>query len=389
MCGGGGGGTQTVVREVPSQTKQVQQLPEAGRGFLYGDSEYAGLLPQAYELSQQPLQLPENLVAGRTPTQVAAEQMARESRGSFRPALGAAQALTGQGVMATEQAGQLALQELGSAQAEREAAREAMTAGLGALEGTGEVYDPSMVSDFMSPYQQAVIDASLQDIARSGQQQLNAARAQAARAGAFGGARTGIAEAEIGRNVLGEQARTASRLRQEGFESAAQRSQAAFESAQQRQMTGAGQAAQIGQGFGQLGTSYGQLGQQAAGQVAGFGQGLGALGAQAAGFGQQQQQQELQDVNTALTIGQQQQQQEQRYLDAARQNQYQATMAPYQQLGFFSDIFYGAPTGASGVINQNQTQVSQTQSPSAASQVAGLGMGIYGLSRAGLFGGGG
>lgn len=378
MCGGGG--TRTVYQEVPSETKQTQQLPKAALPFLYGDREFAGLLPQAYELSQQPMQLPETVVAGRTPTQVAAEQMALEGRGSYMPALAAAQGLTGQGVMATEQAGRLSQEQLGAAQAERAAAREALITGLGALEGTGEEYDPTAVEGFMNPYEQAVIDTALQDIARSGQMQLNEARAQAARSGAFGGARMGIAESEIARNILGQQAQTAGSLRQQGFEQAAQRSQAAFEAAQQRQQGAAGQAGQIGSAFGQLGTSYGELGQQAAGQQAGFGQGLGALGAQMAGFGRQQQGQQLQDINTALTIGQQQQQQEQAYLDAARQNQYQATMAPYQQLGFFSDIFVGAPTGTSGVINQRQTQVSQQQSPSPVSQLAGLGMAAYGLS---------
>lgn len=378
MCGGGG--TKTVYQEVPSETKQTQQLPKAALPFLYGDSKFAGLLPQAYELSQQPMQLPETVVAGRTPTQVAAEQMALEGRGSYMPALAAAQGLTGQGVMATEQAGRLSQEQLGAAQAERAAAREALITGLGALEGTGEEYDPTAVEGFMNPYEQAVIDTALQDIARSGQMQLNEARAQAARSGAFGGARMGIAESEIARNILGQQAQTAGSLRQQGFEQAAQRSQAAFEAAQQRQQGAAGQAGQIGSAFGQLGTSYGELGQQAAGQQAGFGQGLGALGAQMAGFGRQQQGQQLQDINTALTIGQQQQQQEQAYLDAARQNQYQATMAPYQQLGFFSDIFVGAPTGTSGVINQQQTQVSQQQSPSPVSQLAGLGMAAYGLS---------
>jgi hypothetical protein len=453
---------------------------------LYGGEDYAGLLPQAYELSQQPMQQPDYMVAGRTPTQVAAEQMAQQARGSYEPALAAGEALTGQGVMATEQAGRLSQQELGASQLERQAARAALSGalsgtaaagmtgadlseaqryssgatqlgmgllgeaydlnravpgmalsaaerGIAGFEGTGAEYDPSSVANYMNPYEQQVIDRAMQDVARSGQTQLNEARAQAVRSGAFGGARMGLAEAEIGRNILGEQARTASNLRQQGFESAAQRSQAAFEQAQGRQqaaassigqlglsgagqvasgigqlanigssagqlgqagagqlanmqttasqtgLAAAGQAAQIGSAVGALGTDYGQLGQQAAGQQAQFGQGLGALGAQMAGFGQQRQGQQLQDINTALTIGQQQQGQEQAYLDAARQNQYQATMAPYQQLGFFSDIFQGAPTGTSAVVQQQQP------GPNPVSQAAGLGLGAYGLAQSGLF----
>ena len=538
MSGGGG----SAPAPAPSSTTQIQQLPAAARPFLYGGDGRAGLLPQAYELSQQPLQMPDYMVAGRTPTQVASEQMAREARGSYQPYLQTGEALTGQGVMATEEAGRLSQQELGEAQLERQAARAALTGalmgtteagmrgadlseaermsrqatgfgttglqqaygqtqgipaearmaaergmgGLGAaygatsalmpesfsaaqrgisgFEGTGAEYDPSAVSDYMSPYQEGVIDTAMQDIARQGQLQLNEARAQAVRAGAFGGARTGVVESEIGRNILGEQARTAGRLRQEGFESAAGRSQAAFEAARQRQqaaasgvgqlglqgvgqaltgagqlanigsatgqlglqgveqaLTGAGQlanissaggqlgqagagqladirqagaqtglaaagqAANIGGTLGQLGTSFGQLGQQAASQQAGFGQGLGALGAQMAGFGQQLQGQQLQDINTAATMGQQQQAQQQAYLDTARQNQYQNTMAPYQSLGFFSDIFQGAPTGTSAIVQQQQ---GAAPAASPASQLMGLGIGAYGLSQSGLFGGG-
>lgn len=404
----------------PKSTTQTQvtRLPEEARPFLYGGDGQAGLLPQAYELAQQPMQLPDYMVADRTPTQVAAETMAREGRGSYQPYLQAAQGLTGQGVMATEQAGQLSQQQLGEAQTERGAARDALSgalagtgaAGAGALgaaqqgiaglSGTGDMYDPNMVQGFMNPYEQQVIDSAMGDIARSGAMQLNEARAGAVNQGAFGGARSGLVESEIGRNILSQQAQTAGNLRQQGFESAAGRSQQAFEDAQRRQQqaataTGnlglsgfgqaagaAGQMANIGQSFGNLGTSFGQLGQQAAGQQAQFGQGLGSLGGQMAGFGQQQQGQQLQDINTALTIGQQQQQAQQAQLDAARQNQYQQAMAPYQSLGFFSDIFQGAPTGTSSVL--------QSQQPGASpfSQAAGLGIGAYGLAQSGLFGGG-
>jgi len=372
MCGGGGGGQ-------PSTTTQIQQLPLAARPFLYGGEGYAGLLPQAYELSQQPLQLPDYMVAGRTPTQVAAETMAREARGSYEPSIAAGEALTGTGVMATEEAGRLAGSELGAAQAERRAAREAMTAGLGSLEGTGAEYDPASVAAYMSPYQQQAIDVALGDIARQGQLQLNEARADAVRSGAFGGARSGLAEAEVGRNILSQQGATAATMRQEGFADAARRSQEAFEQAQLRRQQAAATASGIGSQLGGLGTSFGQLGQQAASNIAGFGQGLGALGAQMAGFGLQRQGQQLQDINTAMTIGQQQQAQEQAYLDAARQNQYQATMAPYQQLGFFSDIFQGAPTGTSAIVQQPQS------SPNMLSQIGGLGLGAYGLYKSGLF----
>jgi len=69
--------------------------------------------------------------------------------------------------------------------------------------------------------------------------------------------------------------------------------------------------------------------------------------------------------------------------DAARQTQLERQYEPYQRIGFMSDIFRGVPTTSSTI--QSQT----APSPSTASQVAGIGMGIAGLSQAGLFGEGG
>jgi hypothetical protein len=81
----------------------------------------------------------------------------------------------------------------------------------------------------------------------------------------------------------------------------------------------------------------------------------------------------IRDVGTLMDIGTAQQAQAQAGLDAQRQNEYQQVMAPYQQLGFFSDIFQGLPVG--------QTQTTTQPGPNALSQIGGLGMGIYGLTR--------
>ena len=72
------------------------------------------------------------------------------------------------------------------------------------------------------------------------------ARAQQAKAGAFGGSRGAIAEAEIGRNVLEQQARTGAQLRSQGFQQAAQQAQQAFEASKQRQQSAAGSIGQLG-----------------------------------------------------------------------------------------------------------------------------------------------
>jgi hypothetical protein len=82
------------------------------------------------------------------------------------------------------------------------------------------------------------------------------------------------------------------------------------------------------------------------------------------------------DINMLSTMGGQEQTQQQAILDATRQNQYQNVMAPYQQLGFYSDIYQGMPTAQQTFSQQQQP------SPSAISQIGGLGLGLYGLQKA-------
>lgn len=154
--------------------------------------------------------------------------------------------------------------------------------GIASLAGTGGMYDPRMTYGYMSPFENAAIQATLSDIGRQGEIAQQGVRAQAARAGAFGGSRQAVAEQELQRNVLEQQARTAAQLRAQGFESAAQRSQQAFEQAQGRQQqlasltgqlgqAGAGTAASAAQAAGQLGLSAEQLAQTGALQGAGLG----------------------------------------------------------------------------------------------------------------------
>jgi hypothetical protein len=124
--------------------------------------------------------------------------------------------------------------------------------------------------------------------------------------------------------------------------------------------------------YGQQAGIYGQqaslAGQQAATQ-ANIGQGIAGLGAQAQALGQN-------DVNFLYNIGSQQQGQTQREVDALRQTQYQTAMQPYQQLGFVSDIYKGAPSSQMAVT-QNQAP-----SPSVAQQIGGLAIGAGATAKA-------
>jgi len=134
--------------------------------------------------------------------------------------------------------------------------------------------------------------------------------------------------------------------------------------------------------FGQQGEQLQALGQgivTLAGQQFDIGsrmsQGLGALGTQQgnlgmqqAALGQQAQGQSQQDTNLLFNLGATQQKQQQAINDANRQNELQRNMQPYQQMGFVSDIYKGAPTSQMQMTQQAQA------APSPFQQIAGLGI---------------
>jgi hypothetical protein len=208
----------------------------------------------------------------------------------------------------------------------------------------------------MDPYLENVVQQQYADIGRLGDIQQMQARGQAVGSGAFGGSRQAVAGTEIGRNVLEQQARTGAQLRSAGFSQALQASQQAFENARNRQLTTA----------------------QTMGNLA---QGLGQSGVQQAGLGEAFQAGQQADVNALLSLGGLEQQQAQNILEAQRQTALQRQMEPYQRVGFLSDIFRGVPTA------QQVTQTTSAPGPSAISQIAGLGLGIYGLSQGNVLGG--
>lgn len=76
------------------------------------------------------------------------------------------------------------------------------------------------INQYMNPYTQDVINASLSDIDRARQLQQQQVNANAISRGAFGGSRQAVAEAENNRNFLDQAARTSAGLRAQGYESA-------------------------------------------------------------------------------------------------------------------------------------------------------------------------
>jgi len=155
-------------------------------------------------------------------------------------------------------------------------------AGIAGLTGAAREFNPYSAYSYMNPYEDVAVQQALQDIRRQGDIQSQNVAAQAIQSGAFGGSREAVQQAELGRNILEQQGRTAAQMRQAGFESAAQRAQSAFEQARQRQLqaasttgqlgqAGAGTAASAAQAAGQLGLSAEQLAQTGALQGAQLG----------------------------------------------------------------------------------------------------------------------
>lgn len=329
-----------------------------------------GLLRSAKDLADRGIQIPPQLVAQLSGLQQSAISRAEQGIGAYQPyiteagyTLGDAQTALG-GTMA------------GALPFQTEAAN-ILRSGVASLGGTTAAFNPASVQPFMNQFENAAVQQALSDIARQGQIAQQSVAAQAVGSGAFGGSRSAIAEQELQRNIMEQQARTAAQMRAAGFESAAQRAQAAFEAQQGRGQQAAQLAGALGQGIGTLGTQFGALNLQQ-------GEALGTLGLRQSALGELTQQLGQREQGFLFDLGKTQQAQQQAELEAARQSQLQQLYEPYQRLGFLSDIYKGAPS--------TQQSITATTAPTASTAQQILGLGVAGLSaagsaaRSGLFG---
>ena len=241
------------------------------------------------ELLQQPLQVPQQQVAGFSPTQMAAMNLAQQGIGSFQPFLQAAQDAQAAG--------------LG-------------TLGAGAQTVAGAEFVPTQATldRFMDPYQQNVTQEALKEIDRQQQIAENRLAGQAVQAGAFGGSRFGVAQSELARNAADLKSRRIFEDLSRNF----QQAQASARAANQQRL-------QAGQVFGQLGRATSGIG--------------GAM----AGLGAQQQALQGRDVSQLLGIGGLQQQQAQQQLNVGTANLAALENAPFQQLSAGAGILQQLP----------------------------------------------
>ena len=131
-------------------------------------------------------------------------------------------------------------------------------AGMGAAQGMN--YRPMAITaptqdslqQYTNPYETQVVNQSLADLERSRLMAQNVGGAQASAANAFGGSRQGIAEAETNRAFADQAARTASGLRQTGYQNAQTMERQAQMQNQQAGLSGAQQRLNAGQQLGSL-----------------------------------------------------------------------------------------------------------------------------------------
>jgi len=264
--------------ETAEQFKKRQELfgaqQRAALGFEQRQQALSGLAPQVEGLSKLEQDAKARAVSGL---------------GSFQPFLTSAQQLTG--------------------------------AGTGT--GTGSV------QEFMSPYQQQVIDSSLAEFDRQKAIQEQGIRDQAVASGAFGGGREGVQLAEFGSNALRDRTALEAGLRQQGFQQAVARRDKSF----QDQIGLAGLVPQLQAG----------------------------------------------DVGTLSQFGGLDRTLAQAQADATREATRQATFLPQEQL----DRFAGQVTGIMGGYPA-QFQTTNIPNPSPLQQVLGIGASLGGAYLGGL-----
>jgi hypothetical protein len=186
---------------------------------------------------------------------------------------------------------------------------------------TTQAFDATQAQNYMNPYLQASLNPQLDEARRQSQitQAQNAGKMT--QAGAFGGGRQAILDAETQRNL----GTNLANITGQGYNTAFTNAQQQFNADQQRKM----QEAQYGAGFGLQGLQTGLQGAQAQGQIGNMFNtaNLGNIQAQLAGGAQERG---ITSEGIAADLG-----------EFEKQRQF-----PYQQVQFQRDMISGLPTGS-------------------------------------------
>ena len=369
------------------QTQYIREAPEI-------EARKKQILAESYRLYNEPMDLPFVESAGMSGTEQQAMDFAKQGVGSFEPYIQAASQGVSQGMDLTQR-GALAAgavdttNQYQSAQDMLGRAAPVIGQGIGGILGSAQAYNPNQAASYMNPYQENVTQNALGEMQRQADIQRQGNAAQAVSAGAFGGTREGVQRAEFDRGVQDLMQQKIMQDYAQNYQQAQAAAMTGFEQQQGRQLAGGQALGQAGMQFGSLGEGIGGLTAQQAGVDLSKAQALGQLGGQMGQLGQQygalgQATQQLGAADTALLagLGGLERGIEQGQMDAIRTNQTQRAMAPYQQLGFLSDIFKGAPSTQMALTAQSAPSASPMQS------AVGLGVGALttGAAAKGLFG---
>ena len=182
---------------MPSPTATFQQYEQPWAGGMR-----RGYLESLFNLSKQPMPIPVRQYAGLDPMEMRAREMAG-GLGGFTPYI--------------QQGGQMMQQGAG-------------------------YFTPAGIQQFYNPYEQDVVQQTMQDLQEQNQQQSMANRGRAISSGAFGGSRGRLMEQERERSFGRGMMEGIGGIRSQGYGQAMQGAQAA------------------GQGLGTMGQAFGNLG---------------------------------------------------------------------------------------------------------------------------------
>jgi len=212
--------------------------------------------------------------------------------------------------------------------------------GLGQAAGLTGPMTGQQMTDYMSPYQQQVIDTSLAEFDRQAQMRQQGISDAAVQLGGYGGGREGVMQAEYQTQSDRNRAMLQAGLQQQGFTQA--------------------QGARQQDYLNQMGLQQAQQG----------------LGSYQAGLGAATQQQLGADVGMAGRVGSANQAQAQAELDAMREANRMAAYEPIERLGMYG-------TGVTGLMGGYPGQYQSTVQPGPTPLQSALGIasvagGLYG-----------
>ena len=227
--------------------------------------------------------------------------------------------------------------------------------GIPSLQAAQQQYDPTQANtqDFMNQYQADVTKKALQQMDEQAAKAQSNLASQAQKAGAFGGARFGVQEAELAKNLQDIKSKRVFEDLSKNFMQAQQAAIGTSESARARELQAAPIYGQLGQTTGQLASAIGQQGL-----------GFGNLGAQQFGLGQQ-------GIQSLLGAGQVQRTRDQALQDEQFRFNTAQSLEPRQRIQFGADILAGTPS--------IQQSMSQQPIPYTNPLAAAVGGGLAGL----------